>query len=68
MTQKAVANAIVQAHLDEDSDGMRQLFMDNRYTSPLLFILLREKFDILCAGTICCNRVGWPKEKKFDQY
>ena len=42
---------------------MHQLFMDNCYSSPLLFILLREKFDILCAGTIRCNRVGWPKQK-----
>ena len=63
MTHKAVANAIVQAHLAKDPHGMRRLLMDNRYLSPLLFILLREKFDILCAGTIHSNRIGWPTEK-----
>ena len=37
--------------------------MDNRYTAAPLFILLRERFDILCAGTTCKNRIGWLKDQ-----
>ena len=36
--------------------------MDNRYSCAALFVLLHEKFDILCAGTVRVNRLGWPKE------
>jgi hypothetical protein len=61
-TQKAVVNSIIQSKLAKDPDGIRCLFMDNRYASANLFILLREKFEILCAGTTRGNRIGWPKE------
>ena len=36
--------------------------MDNQYACASLFVLLRENFDILCAGTTRTNRVGWPKD------
>lgn len=62
-TQKAVANAVMQSGIGNDPDGMRRLFMDNRYTAAPLFILLRERFDILCAGTTRKNRIGWPKDQ-----
>ena len=62
-TQKAIANAVMQAGKGNDPDGMRWLFMDNRYTAAPLFILLREQFDILCAGTTSKNRIGWPKDQ-----
>ena len=59
MTQKAVVNTIISSGLENDLDGMRELYMDNRYTSPHLFILLREKYKILACGTIRANRKGW---------
>jgi hypothetical protein len=62
-TQKAVVNAIIQRKLGKEPNGIHRLFIDNRYTSACLFVLLLEKFDILCAGMIRSNRVGWPKEK-----
>ena len=49
--QKAVVNSIIQSRIGNDPDGKRMLFMDNRYSSASLFILLREQYDILCAGT-----------------
>ncbi len=61
-TRKAVVNAIIQSKLGKDPNGYRRLFMDNRYSSVKLFILLREKFDILCAGTTRVNHIGWPKQ------
>ncbi len=57
-TQKAVVNSIIQSKIGKDPNGVRRLFMDNRYTSASLFVLPREKFDILCAGTTRMNRVG----------
>jgi hypothetical protein len=61
-TQKAVVNAIISSGLVNDPDGSRELYMDNRYTSPALFILLREKYGILACGTIRSNRKGWNAE------
>ena len=62
-TQKAVVNSTIQSTIGKDLNGISQLFMDNRYACASLFVLLRKKFDILCAGTSRTNRVGWPKEK-----
>ena len=61
-TQKAVVNSIIQSKLQKDPDGIHCVFMDNHYACANLFILLREKFDIVCAGTAQANRVGWPKD------
>ncbi len=61
-TQKAVVNAIISSDLANDTDGYRELYMDNRYSSPSLFILLREKYGLLSCGTIRSNRKGWNPE------
>jgi hypothetical protein len=58
-TQKAVVNAIVSSGISTDPDGMHELYMDNRYTAPELFILLQEKYQILACGTIRSNCKGW---------
>ena len=42
-TQKAVVNAVISSGIDNDPEGMREIYMDNRYTSPDLFVLLQEK-------------------------
>jgi hypothetical protein len=42
-TQKAVVNAIVSSGLSNDPDGMREIYMDIRYSAPALFVLHREK-------------------------
>ena len=55
-------NSIIQSGIGNDPNGIRRLYMDNRYTCAALFILLHEKFDILCAGTVCVNSHGWPKQ------
>jgi hypothetical protein len=59
MTQKAVVNAIVLSGISTDPDGMREIYMDNRYSAPELFVMLREKYQILACGTIQSNRKGW---------
>ena len=61
-TQKAVVNAVIKADIGKDPDGIRCLYMDNRYTAAQLLILLREQYDILGCGTTRQNRIGWPKE------
>ena len=48
-TQKVVVNSIIQSKLGKDPDGIRHVFMDNRYACANLFVLLCEKFDIVCA-------------------
>ena len=63
--QKTVANAVMQSGIGNDPHGMRLLFMDNRYTATPLFIILKELFDILCAGTTRKNRIAMTKQTKF---
>eukprot|EP00956_Cyclotella_meneghiniana_P008474 scaffold11429_cov48-Cyclotella_meneghiniana.AAC.4 len=58
-TQKAVVNAVISSGIANDPDGMREIYMDNSYSAPTLFVLLREKYQILACGTIRTNRVGW---------
>ena len=36
-TQKTVANSILKLVVDNDKDGCRYLYMDNRYAAPQLF-------------------------------
>ena len=36
-TQKAVANSILKSGINNDKDGCRYLYMDNRYAAPQLF-------------------------------
>ncbi len=57
-TQKAVVNSIIQSHLGKEPNGIRCLFMDISYACASLFIMLREKIDILCSGTTRTNHVG----------
>ena len=59
--QKVVVNTVLCNRLANDPDGMCEIYMDNHYHAPSLFILLREKYQILACGTICNNRkgLGW---------
>ena len=57
--QKAVVNAFLSCGLANDKDGMSKLYMENHYSSPLLFVLLQEKYSMLACDTICSNRKGW---------
>ena len=38
-TQKAVVNAIVLSGIANEPNGMREIYMDNRYSAPTLFVL-----------------------------
>jgi hypothetical protein len=58
-TQKAVVNTIVLSGIANEPNGIREMYMDNRYSMPTLFILLREKYSILACGTVWSNRIGW---------
>ena len=58
-TQKAVVNAIVLSGITNEPNGMREIYIDNRYSAPTLFILLREKYSILACGTVRSNQTGW---------
>jgi hypothetical protein len=62
-TQKTVINAVIQSKIGKDPNGMRRLFMDNQYTAALLLLMLQEKYDILAAGTMRQNRIGWDKDQ-----
>ena len=44
-TQKAVVNAVVKSGIGNDPFGKCELYMDNRYTNPELFVLSREKYQ-----------------------
>jgi len=58
-TQKAVVNAIVLSGITNEPNGMQEIYMDNRYSVPTLFVLLQEKYNILACGTVRNNRTGW---------
>ncbi len=40
-TQKAVVNSIIATNLGNDPNGYRELYMDNRYSAPELFVMLK---------------------------
>lgn len=42
-----------------DPDVMREVYIDNRYSAPHLFMLLHEKYKILACGTVRSNCKGW---------
>lgn len=37
-TQKADVNAVVATGIEMDPNGMREMYMDNRFTAPELFV------------------------------
>ena len=57
--QKAVINAIVKSGIANEPNGMREIYMDNRYSVPTLFVLLQEKYNIVACGTVRSNHTGW---------
>ncbi len=59
MTQKAVMNAIVSTGLFTDQNGFCELNMDNCYSAPELFVILKTKYKILACGTVRTNWRGW---------
>ena len=59
-TQKAVANAILKSNIDNDTDGVRYIFMDNRYAAPQLFALMTTEWNIRGVGTCTAKRKGYP--------
>ncbi len=56
---KAVANAIVPTRLYIDINGFKELYMNNQYSAPDLFVILKTKYMTLACSTICTNRKGW---------
>ena len=58
-TIKAVLNSVIACRLDESPYGARHITLDNRYQSPLLCFVLRERYGILSTGTCRINRIGW---------
>ena len=60
MMQKAVVNAIVMSRIANEPNGMREIYMDNRYSVPILFlfVLLQEKYNSLACSTVRSNRTG----------
>ena len=62
-TQKAVANAILKSKINNDKDGCRYLFMDNRYAAPQLFALMLTNYNIRGVGTCKANRLGFESEQ-----
>ncbi len=37
----------------------KQLYMDNHYSAPELFVMLKKKYKILACCTVRINRTGW---------
>ncbi len=58
-TQTAVVNAIVLTRLNTDPNGFCILYVDNCYSVPELFVMLKTKYKILAFGTVWTNRKGW---------
>ena len=59
-TQKAVANAILRTKINNDEDGSRHLFMNNRYTCPQLLAMMNTEWNLRGGGTCRANRKGFP--------
>ena len=62
-TQKAVANSILKPAINNDRDGYRYLYMDNRYAAPQPFALMLTNYNTRVVGTCKANRKGF--EKRF---
>jgi len=41
-----------------EPNGMREMYMDYRYSAPTLFVLLREKYSILACSAVQSNCTG----------
>ena len=61
-TQKAVANSILKAGIDNDTNGCRYLFMDNRYAAPQPLALMLTNYNICAVRTCKANRTGFDSE------
>lgn len=61
-TQKAIVNAVLGSKINNSSDGRRGIACDNRYSSPQLFVYLRDIHKIHAVGTIRKSRKGWDQE------
>lgn len=67
-TQKAVANAILKSEINNDPNGSRHIFMDNRYTAPQLLALMLTNWNLRGVGTCRANRKGFAsKELELDK-
>ena len=62
-TQKAVANAILKSKIDNDTDGVCYIFMDNQYGAPQLFAMMTTEWNICAVGTCTAKRKGFPSDK-----
>ena len=58
-----MANAILKSGIDNDKDGCRYLFMDNRYAAPQLLALMLTNYNIRAVGTCKANRVEFASEE-----
>ncbi len=61
MTKKVVMNAIVSTGLCMDPNGFHELYMNNCYSAPELFVMLKAKYKTLTCGTVWTNRKCWEK-------
>eukprot|EP00957_Ditylum_brightwellii_P044274 3359032-Ditylum_brightwellii.AAC.1 len=59
-TQKAVANAILESDIVNDSNRCRFLYMDNRYATPQLFAIMAMNWNTCAVDNCKANR------KEFD--
>ncbi len=58
MTQKVVVNAIFSTRLYIDPNWFCKLYIDNRYSAPELFVILKTKYKILECVTIWTKRLA----------
>ena len=59
--QKTVINAIVSSKIANEWNSIGEIYMDNRYSVPILFlfVLLQEKYNSIACGTVKTNCIGW---------
>jgi len=57
-TQKAIMYSIIATKLGADLNGYQELYMDNIYSAPELFLMLKLKYKLLACGTIRTNHKG----------
>lgn len=66
ISELGVSGSVVVTLLKDYFSSNRQLFVDNWYSSPKLFLYLKDN-GIYACGTVKKNRKGMPKFKKLSK-
>ncbi len=57
-TQNSVVKLNISTGFHKDPDGLWDVFVNNQYSSPELFVILKMQYKTLAMGLIWTNRIG----------